>query len=100
MAAREYMIEFRQRMGVDMRSMARACKVSQTLLAMRESNDKEVTHPVIAERVGKKYKLTKEQIEGMKPENYRKSSPNYDPNRYRMDTSNDGFPMCGTEIRR
>lgn len=83
MAPREYMIEFRREFNVDLRRMARLCGISQTLLAMLESNDKEVTHPVIAERVGKKYRLTKKQIEGMKPENYRKSSPNYDPDRFK-----------------
>lgn len=83
MAAREYMIEFRQKHGINLRDMARACGISQQLLSMLEYSAREVTHPEIAERVGKKYRLTKAQIEGMKPENYRVDSPNYDPNRYR-----------------
>lgn len=83
MAARETMIEFRRKHNITLRDMARACGISATLLGMLESSDQEVTHPEIAKRVGKRYQLTKEQIEGMKPENYRKGSPNYDPNRYR-----------------
>lgn len=97
MAAREYMIEFRKKMGVDLRTMARQCRVSMTLLSWLETSDKEVTHPLIAERIGKKYKLTGAQIEGLMPENHRKSSPNYNPDKYRVITSNDGFPLPEAE---
>lgn len=83
MAAREYMIEYRKSLRKDIREMAAVCNVSTTLLSMLENNDREVTHPKIAETIGKKYHLTKKQIEGMKPENYRKGSPEYNPNKYR-----------------
>lgn len=82
MAAREYMVEFREKRGIDLQRMARVCGVSTTLLAMLEGCDEEVTHPRIAERIGKKYKLTQAQIEGMKPKNYRKNNPEYNPDRY------------------
>lgn len=83
MAPRKYMIEFRQKHDIDLQTMARVCGVSQTLISMLEADDKAVTHPLFVERIGKKYRLTKAQIEGMLPENYRKSSPNYDPDRYK-----------------
>lgn len=83
MPAREYMIEFRRLRGVDLQTMAKVCRVSRTLLAMLESSDQEVTHPELAEYIGLKYQLTEEQIEGMKPENHRKGSPRYNPDKYR-----------------
>lgn len=83
------MIEFRKRNGLTLDSMARICDCSKVLIDMLESSEKEVTHPDIAERVRKAYKLTPEQAEGLLPENYRKSSPNYDPNKYREEMTVD-----------
>ena len=80
---RQYMIEFREKNGLTTLALARKCKISKTLLEMLEASDQEVTHPKIAERVRKAYKLTNEQYEGLMPEHYRKSSPNYDPNKYK-----------------
>lgn len=83
MAAREYMIAFRREHDVSIQAMAKICDVSQTLLGMLEADDQQVTHPMLAAKIGKKYRLTKAQIEGMLPENYRKSSPNYNPDKYK-----------------
>lgn len=87
---REYMIQFREKNGIDLMHMAKKCKISRTLLEMLEASDQEVTHPKIAERVSKAYKLNKEQAEGLLPENYRKSSPNYDPSLYKRYERDDG----------
>ena len=54
------MIEFRKRNGLTLDSMARICDCSKVLIDMLESSEKEVTHPDIAERVRKAYKLTPE----------------------------------------
>lgn len=82
---REYMIEFRAAHDLNIQAMAKKCKVSKGLLDMLESSDQEITHPKIAERVSRAYKLTRAQAESLVPEHYRKSSPNYDPDRYRRD---------------
>ena len=89
------MIEFRKRNGLTQDSMARICDCSRNLIDMLESSEKEVTHPDIAERVRKAYELTPEQADGLLPENYRKSSPNYDPNKYREEaTPNEWNSIC------
>lgn len=80
---RDYMIEYRKEHGIDIQRMAKKCRISKTLLRLLEENDQEVTHPNIAERVSRAYKLTKKQTEGLMPEHYRKSSPNYNPDLYR-----------------
>lgn len=80
---RNYMIEYRKSLDVSIQSMARRLKISKDLLTWLEENDQEVTHPNIAKRIGKMYKLTKEQTESLMPEHYRKSSPNYNPDLYR-----------------
>ena len=82
---REYMIEFREKHGKTTLQMAKKCKISKTLIGMLEASDQEVTHPNIAERVRKAYKLTNEQYESLMPEHYRKFSPNYEPDKYRRD---------------
>lgn len=80
---REYMIEYREAREISLQDMAQKLKISKTLLWWLESSDQEVTHPNIAERVGKAYNLTPEQVESMMPENHRKSSPNYNPDMYK-----------------
>jgi len=77
------MIDFRQKHNLTRKEMAVKCKTSTTLLSMLEDSEYEVTHPKIAERVGKVYHLTQAQTESLMPEHYRKSSPNYDPDLYR-----------------
>ena len=82
---REYMIQFREERGIEIQIMAKKCKISKTLLEMLEESDQEVTHPKIAECVGRAYKLNKQQIESLMPEHHRKSSPNYNPDLYRRE---------------
>ena len=84
---RQYMIDYREKHNLTRKEMAVKCNTSTTLLSMLEDSEYEVTHPKIAERVGKVYKLTLAQTESLMPEHYRKSSPNYDPDLYRR--SND-----------
>lgn len=85
MAKRQFMIEYRRQNGLSQLDMAVKAKTSIRIIRMLEDCDQEVTHPSIAQRVGKAYKLTKEQTEGLMPEHYRKSSPNYDPDKYRRE---------------
>ena len=80
---RQYMINFRNKRKLTLLGMAKKCETSAAILSMLEECDQEVTHPKIAERIGRQYKLTTEQTESLMPEHYRKSSPNYDPDLYR-----------------
>ena len=80
---RQYMIDYREKHNLSRTEMAKKCETSTTLIAMLEDCDQEVTHPKIAERIGRRYHLKKKQIESLMPEHYRKSSPNYDPDLYR-----------------
>ena len=93
MAKREYMIKFRKEHDIDLQRMANVCKVSKKLLELLESDETSVTHPEIAEYIGEKYRLTKAQTEGLKPEHYRKDSPNYDPDKWRRWADETGFPF-------
>ena len=81
MTKREYMIEWREKRHVTLEIMAKAAECSEVLLENIELDDKYVTHPRIAERIAKAYKLTKKQYHSMIPENYRPGK-NYDPDRY------------------
>ena len=83
MPPRTYMIEYREKNGLDLLAMARRCKISRNLLEILESSEQEVTHYKIAERIGRAYHLTVKQTESLMPEHYRKSSPKYDPDKYR-----------------
>ena len=80
---RQYMIDYRKKHNLTIKQMAVKCKTTTTLLLMLEECDQEITHPKIAERIGRRYRLTQEQTESLMPEHYRKSSPNYDPDLYR-----------------
>ena len=59
MTKRDYMIEYRQKHGLSVVDMAIKCKTKARIIRMLEDCDQEITHPKIAERVGKAYKLTK-----------------------------------------
>ena len=89
MEERTYMIEYRERNGLSLHDMAKQCNTSTYLLVMLESCDNDVTHPNIAERIGRAYNLTPEQVEGLMPEHHRKSSPNYNPDLYREEDGNE-----------
>lgn len=80
---RLYMVEYRKKHNMSIKEMAQKCATSATLLTMLEECDQEITHPKIAERIGRQYELTREQTESLMPEHYRPSSPNYDPDLYR-----------------
>lgn len=82
---RDFMIARRERMGADIQTMAKKCEISKSLLELLENSESDVTHPLIAERIGKVYKLTPKQIEELMPEHHRKTSPNYNPDLYRRD---------------
>ena len=84
MSQRDYMVNYRKAINVELPIMAKACRVSTTLLKMLEECDAEVTHPNIAKRIGKKYKLTNLQIEALMPINYRKHGPAYNPDKYKL----------------
>lgn len=62
---REYMIAFRESCGFELETMAKICKCSPKLLGMLEADDTEVTHPKIARRIARAYRLTDEQRVGM-----------------------------------
>lgn len=85
MAKRDYMFMYRLRHNLSVEDMAIKCKTTQRIIRKLEDCDQEITHPKIAKRVGKAYELTKEQTEGMMPEIHRKSSPNYNPDKYKHD---------------
>lgn len=77
------MIEYRRKYGISTQSMATMCRVSTALIEMLESCDRDVTHPKCADRIAKAYRMTKEQAESLIPEHHRKSSPAYDPDKYK-----------------
>ena len=68
---RQYMIDYRKDRGIDLATMAAACKCSECLLRIVEADERNVTHPKIADRIRKKYRLTKKQYLQMIPREYR-----------------------------
>lgn len=96
MAKRDYMILSRLQQGLSDIEMAIKCKTSRRIIQMLEAHDESVTHPAIARRVGMAYGLSEKETERLMPENYRMSSPNYDPDKYRcwcdIDTKQQRIP--------
>ena len=82
---RAFMIEFRKMRDVSLNVMAKACECSSGLLRMLEEDRNSVTHPRIARRIAKAYKMTAEQAENLLPINYRPHGGDYDPDRYKTD---------------
>ena len=70
---------YREKNGYSIEAMSRKSGASAVLLRMLERGN--VTHPKIAEQVGKAYKLSKEDIYQLMPENYRPRD-GYDPDKY------------------
>lgn len=78
---RQYMIDFRQTHLMTIKDAAVKAGCSCYTLENIEHDDQYVTHPNIAARIAKVYKLTRKQYLSMIPENYR-PGPDYDPDRY------------------
>ena len=95
--ARDYMIAFRAKMGCSLEDMAKVCGngISVALLSLLEEDERNVTHPALAVIIGKKYRLTKKQIELMKPENHRKGK-GYDPDKFKI-SADPEFPFKAIE---
>lgn len=74
------MRENRAKKGYSTKEMALYCGVSETLIKMVENGL--VTHPKLAQRIGKEYGLSKKDIYELMPENYR-PGPNYNPDKYK-----------------
>lgn len=89
MGKRNDMILKRLKLGLSDIDMAIKCKTSRRIIHLLEDYDESVTHPAIARRVGKAYGLSKKETELLMPENYRRSSPNYDPTRYSRESEFD-----------
>jgi len=79
LTVQEKMKAYREKNGYSIEKMSRKSGASEVLLRMLERGN--VTHPKIAEQVGKAYKLSKKDIYELMPENYRPGE-HYDPDRY------------------
>lgn len=79
MTVQEKMKVYREKHGYSIEKMSRKSGASAALLNMLEYGN--VTHPKIAEQVGKAYELSKEDIYELMPENYRPGE-NYEPDKY------------------
>lgn len=88
MTVQEKMKAYRQAHGYSVEKMSRKSGASAVLLRMIERGN--VTHPKIAEQIGEAYKLSKEDIYELMPENYRPGE-NYNPDKYveHVDNTND-----------
>ena len=84
------MIQFREDNNIDLKKMSKKTKASIRLLSMVENGD--VTHPNIAERIRKAYRLTKEEGYELMPPNYNPNGGKYDPDMYKIpDPENSHF---------
>lgn len=79
LTVQEKMKAYREKNGYSIEKMSRKSGASETLLRMLERGN--VTHPKIAEQVGKAYRLSKEDIYELMPENYRPGD-RYDPEKF------------------
>ena len=79
LTVQEKMKAYREKNGYSIEKMSRKSGASAVLLRMLERGN--VTHPKIAEQVGKAYKLSKEDIYELMPENYRPGEK-YEPDKY------------------
>lgn len=71
----------RETFQADKQIIANMLGVSVMLMDILEEGG--VTHPKLAKKIGKIYKMTNSEIEAMMPENYRKHSKKYDPDKYK-----------------
>lgn len=79
MTVQEKMKAYREKHGYSIDRMSMKSGASAVLLRMLERGN--VTHPKIAEQIGKAYKLSKEDIYQLMPSNYRPGDE-YDPDKY------------------
>lgn len=87
---REKMKEYRKQNDISLKTMSKLTGVSSGLLALVE--DTYVTHPDIARKIQKGYGLTDLETEMLMPEIHRKSSDKYEPNKFKIEISNNS-PM-------
>ena len=71
----------RETLQADKQTIANMLGVSVMLMDILEEGG--VTHPKLAEKIGKVYKMSNSEIEAMIPVNYRKHGKQYDPDRYK-----------------
>lgn len=99
MTTREKMIKYRKENGLSYKVLSVKSGVNGYLLEMVENGH--VTHPSIAEKIGKAYKLTEKDIQELIPPNHVKGK-NYDPDKYKppeIDKLTKGpRPRLATEI--
>ena len=81
MTTREKMKKLRKDRDISLRKMSEWTDVGAGLLNMVENGA--VTHPKIVERIRIGYDLTEEEAEELLPKIHRKSSPDYDPDKYK-----------------
>lgn len=74
------MQKLREDNAISLDTMSYRTGVSAGLISLIEGGY--VTHPIIARKLQKGYKLTDEETEMLMPEIHRKSSPKYDPYKY------------------
>ena len=77
----ETMKEYRKKHGYSIEVMSRKSGASPSLLRLLERGN--VTHPVIAQQVGKAYELTTDEIYMLMPAIHRPNDPNYNPGKYK-----------------
>lgn len=80
MTTREKMIALREENGLTPKQMGEKCGVSEVLIKMVEHG--EVTHPLIAKKLQKVYKLTNEEMKELIPKIHREGDPEYEPDKY------------------
>lgn len=71
----------RETFQTDKQVIANMLEVSVMLMNILEEGG--VTHPKLAEKIGKIYKMSNSEIEAMMPANYRKHGKKYDPDKYK-----------------
>jgi len=78
---RKRMEQYRNDNRISLEEMSKKTGVSSGLLAYIEGGY--VTHPLIAKKVQKGYKLSDDETELLMPEIHRKSSPLYEPDKFK-----------------
>lgn len=82
MDVREKMIKWREDRNLPLSVISKNCGVSSAVLGVVERGG--VTHPNFVKKIQELYKLTDDEADQLMPECHRKSSPNYDPEQYKV----------------